>query len=48
MLDSSKGMQEANDLVISGKPNRRLLTSKLTDINVKTIGLIGVENIVMF
>lgn len=45
MLESSKRIQEANDLVINGKPNRRLLTSKPTDINGKTIGLIGAGKI---
>lgn len=45
MLDASKRIQEANDLVINGKPNRRLLTSKPTDINGKTIGLIGAGKI---
>ena len=45
MLDSSKRIQEANDLVINGKPNRRLLTSKPTDIKGKTIGLIGAGKI---
>lgn len=45
MLDSSKRIEEANNLVINGKPNRRLLTSKPTDINGKTIGLIGAGKI---
>lgn len=45
MLDASKRIQEANDLVINGKPNRKLLTSKPTDINGKTIGLIGAGKI---
>ncbi len=45
ILDASKRIQEANDLVINGKPNRRLLTSKPTDINGKTIGLIGAGKI---
>lgn len=45
ILNSSKRIQEANDLVINGKPNRRLLISKPTDINGKTIGLIGAGKI---
>lgn len=45
ILDSSKRIQEANELVISGTPNRRLLASKPTDINGKTIGLIGAGKI---
>lgn len=45
MLDASKRIQEANDLVVNGKPNRKLLTSKPTDINGKTIGLIGAGKI---
>lgn len=45
MLDSSKRIEEANDLVINGNPNRRLLSSKPTDIKGKTIGLIGAGKI---
>lgn len=45
ILDSSKRIQESNDLVINGKPNRKLLTRKPTDIRGKTIGLIGAGKI---
>ena len=45
MLDSSKRIQEANNLVVDGNPNRRLLSSKPTDIIGKTIGLIGAGKI---
>ena len=45
ILDLSKRIQEANDLVIEGKGDKRFLRSKPSDICGKTIGLIGAGNI---
>lgn len=45
ILDLSKRIQESNDLVISGKPNRKLLINKPSDISGKIIGLIGAGKI---
>lgn len=45
ILDLSKRIQEANDLVIDGKGDKKFLTSKPSDIRGKTIGLIGAGNI---
>lgn len=45
ILDLSKRIQEANDLVIDGKGNKKFLKSKPNDIAGKTIGLIGAGNI---
>lgn len=45
ILDASKRIQEANELVIDGKGNKKFLSSKPNDITGKTIGLIGAGNI---
>lgn len=45
ILDASKRIKEANDLVIDGKGNKKFLSSKPNDIAGKTIGLIGAGNI---
>lgn len=45
ILDSTKRIQEANDLVIDGKGDKKFLGSKPNDISGKTIGLIGAGNI---
>lgn len=45
ILDCSKRIQEANDLVIDGKGDKKFLGSKPNDISGKTIGLIGAGNI---
>lgn len=45
ILDLSKRMQEANDLVVEGKGDKKLLTNKPSDITGKTIGLVGAGNI---
>lgn len=41
ILDLSKRIQEANDLVIDGKGDKKFLRSKPSDIGGKTIGMIG-------
>ena len=45
ILDASKRIQEANELVIDRKGNKKFLSSKPNDITGKTIGLIGAGNI---
>ncbi len=45
ILDSSKRIQEANDLVADGRGDKNLLTKKPSDITGKTIGLVGAGNI---
>lgn len=45
ILDLSKRMQEANDLVVDGRGNKKFLTKKPSDITGKTIGLVGAGNI---
>lgn len=45
ILDASKRIQEANELVIDGKGNKKFLSSEPNDITGKTIGLIGAGNI---
>ena len=45
ILDLSKRIQEANDLVIDGKGDKKFLRSKPSDIGGKTIGMIGAGNI---
>lgn len=45
LLEASKRIQEANELVIQGKGNRKLLSTKPNEITGKTIGLIGAGNI---
>ena len=45
ILNASKRIQEANDLVIGGKGNKKFLSSMPNDITGKKIGLIGAGNI---
>lgn len=45
MLDFSKRIQEANDLVIEGKGDKKFLRSKPKEISHKSIGLIGAGNV---